>query len=54
MQQEKYKIAYISRVIYPSPAAHALQTIQMASAFARQTGDADLFVRGLDLLLPLY
>lgn len=42
-----YKIAYISRVIYPSPTAHALQTIQMAAAFARQTGDAHLFVRGL-------
>ena len=41
------KVAYISRVIYPSPTAHALQTIQMAAAFARQTGDAHLFVHDL-------
>ncbi len=47
MQQGKHQIAYISRVVYPSPAAHALQTIQMASAFACQTGDTHLFVRDL-------
>lgn len=43
----KHKIAYVSRVIYPKPVAHALQTIRMAAAFADHTGDAHLFVRGL-------
>lgn len=43
----KYKIAYVSRVIYPSSRAHALQTIQMAAAFANRTGDAHLFVRDI-------
>ena len=42
-----HKIAYISRVTYPSLTAHALQIMQMAAAFARQTGDAHLFVRDL-------
>ena len=41
------RIAYISRVVYPNPRAHALQTIQMAAAFARQTCDTHLFVRSL-------
>lgn len=40
----KHKIAYISCVIYPSPEANALQTIQMAAGFGRQTGDTHLFV----------
>ena len=43
-----HKIAYVSHVVYPSPAAHALQMIQMAAAFARQTGDTYLFVQDLD------
>ena len=40
-------IAYVSRHIYPDPTAAALQTIQMAAAFAHQTGDAHLFVHDL-------
>ncbi len=42
-----FKIAYVSRVIYPSLHAHALQTIQMAAAFARVTGDTKLIVRDI-------
>ena len=42
-----HRIAYISRVIYPSLTANALQTIQMAAAFARHTGDTHLFVHDL-------
>jgi glycosyltransferase involved in cell wall biosynthesis len=42
-----HKIAYISRLIYPSPAANALQTIHMATALAQQTGDTSLFVHDL-------
>jgi len=42
-----YQIAYISRLIYPDRSANALQTIQMAAAFGRQTGDAYLFVHDL-------
>ena len=40
-------IAYISRLIYPDPAANALQTIRMAAAFADLSGDAHLFVHDL-------
>ena len=43
-----YRISYVSRILYPKPAAHALQTIKMAAAFANQTGDTNLFVRGLN------
>ena len=43
----KVRIAYISPLIYPSPTAQGLQTIQMAAAFARQTSDTHLFVRSL-------
>lgn len=42
-----YQFAYISRLIYPDPAANALQTIQMAAALARQTGNTHLFVHDL-------
>jgi len=42
-----YKAAYIAPVIYPNPTAHALQTIQMAAAYAKQTTDAYLFVHDL-------
>lgn len=45
--KHRYKIAYISRLIYPDRAANAIQTIRMASEFARQTGDAHLFVRDM-------
>ena len=43
----RHKIAYVSRLIYPDPAANALQTIQMAAAFADRSGDAHLFVHDL-------
>ena len=43
----KYKFAYVSRLIYPNPAANALQTLQMAAALARQAGDTHLFVHDL-------
>ncbi len=42
-----YKVAYLSRMVYPKTAAHALQSMQMAAAFARQSGDGHLFVRFL-------
>jgi glycosyltransferase involved in cell wall biosynthesis len=42
-----FKITYISSVCYPSTTARALQIIQMAAAFARQTGDTHLFVENL-------
>jgi glycosyltransferase involved in cell wall biosynthesis len=38
------KIAYVSRLVYPDPAANAIQTIQMAAAFARLNADTHLFV----------
>lgn len=44
----KHKIAYVSRLIYPDPAANSLQTIQMAAAFADRSGDAHLFVHDLE------
>ncbi|MBN2549569.1 MAG: glycosyltransferase family 4 protein [Anaerolineales bacterium] len=47
MRTTSYKIAYVSRVIYPSSMAHAAQTLQMAAAFANQTNDTGLFVRDL-------
>lgn len=40
-------IAYVSRLIYPDPAANALQTIQMAAALSRQTEHTCLFVHDL-------
>ena len=43
----RHKIAYVSRLIYPDPAASALQSIQMAAAFADRCGDAHLFVHDL-------
>lgn len=43
----RHKIAYVSRLIYPDPAANALQTMQMAAAFADRSGDAHLFVHDL-------
>ena len=43
----RHKIAYVSCLIYPNPAANALQTIQMAAAFANESGDAHLFVHDL-------
>jgi len=46
-----HTIAYISRIVYPKNAAHAMQAIQMAAAFARVAGDAHMFVR--DLVKPL-
>ena len=42
-----HKIAYVSRVLYPDPQANALQTIQMASAFANRNCDAHLFVHDM-------
>jgi hypothetical protein len=42
-----YKIAYISRVIYPKSRASVLQIIKLAAAFADQIGVAHLFVRDL-------
>lgn len=54
----RHKVAYISRVVLPDPAANALQTVQMAAAFARQTGNTHLFVHDLaeseDQLLQRY
>jgi len=41
---DKFKVAYISRSIYPDQAASALQMIQMAAAFSAQTGDTHFFV----------
>jgi glycosyltransferase involved in cell wall biosynthesis len=46
-KERRHKIAYVSRLIYPDRAANAIQTIRMASEFARQTGDAHLFVRDM-------
>jgi len=43
----RHKIAYVSRLIYPDPQANALQTIQMAAAFANQNCDAHLFVHDM-------
>lgn len=43
----KYHVDYLSRAVYPKTAAHALQSMQMAAAFARQTGDTQLYVRYL-------
>ena len=47
VDEKNLTIAYISRLVYPDPTAAALQTMQMAAAFARQTGDAHLFVHDL-------
>ena len=44
----KFKVAYISRNIYPDSVASALQTIQMAAAFSVQTGDTHFFVHDLN------
>jgi glycosyltransferase involved in cell wall biosynthesis len=41
------RIAYVSRVTYPDRSANALQTMHMADAFARRTGDTALFVHDL-------
>lgn len=43
-----YNMAYHSKVIYPSPAAHALQIINMAAALAEKMDQLRLFVRGLN------
>jgi glycosyltransferase involved in cell wall biosynthesis len=43
-------VAVISRLIYPDPAANAIQTIQMAAAFADETEATALFVH--DLAVP--
>lgn len=45
---EKFKVAYISRIIYPDSAASALQMIRMAAAFAVRTGDTHFFVHDLN------
>lgn len=42
-----YKIAYISRLTCPLFGANVIQTIQTAAEFARQTGNAHLFVRDM-------
>lgn len=41
------KVVCVSRMTYPKPVAHALHTMNVAAAFASQTGDAHLVVRGL-------
>lgn len=45
--KEKYNIAYVSRLTYPDMAANAIQTIQMAAAFARHNCGIHLFVRDM-------
>lgn len=44
---KQYQLAYVSRLIYPDPAANAVQTIQMAAAFAECSGQTELFVHDL-------
>lgn len=45
---EQHKIAFIQRMIYPDPSAAAIQSLQMAAAFSRHTGDAHLFLHDLN------
>ena len=40
-------IAFISRVIYPDPAANSVQTIQMAAALSQYVENTGLFVHDL-------
>lgn len=40
-------VAYVSRIVYPDPAANSIQTIQMAAALAEFTEDTCLFVHDL-------
>ncbi len=44
-----YRLAYVSRVVYPDQTANALQTLHMASALALQLGEGCLFVHDLAL-----
>ena len=44
---DSYKLAYVSRITYPKSVAHAQQSLLMAAAFARVTGDTHFFVRGV-------
>ncbi len=47
MNEIRHRVAYVSRGVYPSFEASALQASQMAAAFARQTRDTHLFVHAL-------
>lgn len=42
-----YKLAYVSRLIYPDTAANALQTMKTAAALSLYAGDVFLFVHAL-------
>lgn len=46
-KEKRVKVTFVSRLIYPDRAANAIQTILMASEFARQAGETHLFVRDI-------